>query len=100
MKKLILPAITILFLQGCTVVGMVLDDKFPQTPQDENEPSSSEMGFKADIDIAKSLITGEPLPGNEPKQQAGCDSLKDKDKAECFAVAKQLSDSLNKHIKK
>ncbi|GLX83701.1 hypothetical protein theurythT_31540 [Thalassotalea eurytherma] len=100
MKKIMLFALMLMLVQGCTLVGIAMDKKFPPKYPDDRETSFSDMGVKADIDIAKSVITGDPLPGNEPKERTGCEELKGKDKKECLDIAEQLTNTINKHTKK
>ena len=100
MKKVMLFALMLMLVQGCTLVGIAMDKKFPPKHPDDRETSFADMGVKADIDIAKSVITGEPLPGNEPKERTGCDELKGREKKECLDIAEQLTNTIHKHTKK
>lgn len=79
---------------------MVMDSQFP--PKDANDKSESfaEMGLKADIELSKSVIYDQPLPGNEPKILTGCKSLKGKNQVECYEVSSQLNKNLQEHVKK
>ncbi len=97
--KILLLTLTF-FIQGCTALGMFMDGQFP--PEYENDKSDrfTDMGIKADIELVKSVINDEPLPGNELKKLTGCKELKGKKQVECYKVSNQLSESLQKHIKK
>lgn len=91
---------TIFVLQGCTVIGVILDDKYPSKAHHGDDLSHSVSGFKADVEIVKSLIETGTFPGNEPNQKTGCNAVKEKDKKECLSVAKSLTESINKHVDK
>jgi len=97
MRNKILLVTLLCLIQGCTVIGMAMDSQFP--PKDKRE-SLSEMGLKADIELSKSVIYDQPLPGNEPKVLTGCKSLKGKAQVECYEVSSQLNKSLQEHVKK
>ena len=99
MRNKILILTLLCLIQGCTVLGMVMDSQFP--PKDDNDKSEifSEMGLKADIELSKSVIYDQPLPGNEAKILTGCKSLKGKKQVECYEVSSQLIKSLQEHAK-
>ena len=100
MRNKILLLTLISLIQGCTVLGMVMDSQFPPKNPDDKSESFSEMGTRADIELAKSVINDEPLPGNEPKKLTGCKGLKGKKQDECYQVSKQLTGSFQKHTRK
>ena len=85
--------LTLLFsIQGCTVFGIAIDSKFPAKNPDENIESFTESGIKADIELVKSVIYDEPLPGNESNRLVGCKGLIGKKQVECYKVSNQLSE--------
>lgn len=87
-------------IQGCTVLGMAMDSKFPPKNENFKGKSFSQMGTEADVELIKSVIYDTPLPGNEPKRLTGCKELKGNKQVECYKVSNQLNESLQKHIKK
>jgi len=97
MQKLITLLVTVFILQSCTAIGVFLDSKYPSKPHHGDDLSHSVSGFKADVEIVKSLIETGTFPGNEPNQITGCNAVKEKDKKECLSVAKSLSESIKKH---
>ncbi|GAW96731.1 MULTISPECIES: hypothetical protein [Colwellia] len=99
MRNKILLLTLLCLIQGCTVLGMVIDSQFPSKDNNDKSESFSEMGFKADIELAKSVIYDQPLPGNEPKILTGCKSLKGKKQVECYEVSSQLNKSLQEHAR-
>ena len=102
MRNKILLLTLLCLIQGCTVLGMVVDSQFPTKDNNDNNDNSesfSEMGFKADIELSKSVIYDQPLLGNEPKILTGCKSLKGKKQVESYEVSSQLNKSLQEHAK-
>lgn len=71
----------------------------PPKNLDEDIESFTESGTKADIELVKSVIYDDPLPGNEPKRLTGCKKSKGKKQVECYKVSNQLSVILQKYRK-
>lgn len=100
MKTKILIITLAFFIQGCTVLGMVMDSKYPPKKEDEKAESFTGMGLESDFELVKYLIYDEPLPNHEPKKLTGCKGLEGKKKDECYKVSSQVNKFLQKHVKK
>jgi len=87
-------------IQGCTVLGLAMDSKYPPKNEDYKGKSFSQIGAEVDVELVKSFIHDTPLAGNEPKKLTGCKELKGNKQVECYKVSNQLNESLQKHIKK
>jgi len=100
MKTKILTLTLLFLIQGCTVLGMIADSQFPPDNPNDKDDSFTQMGIEADIELARSVINDEPLPGNEPKKLTGCKELTGKKQIECYQVSRQLNENLQKHQRK
>ena len=50
-------------LQGCTIVGAVLDEQLGIENKDNQRGGTlAELGTQADIELIQHAVTGEPLP--------------------------------------
>jgi hypothetical protein len=96
MRTKILIVIFAFFIQGCTVLGMAMDAKYPPKNDEDKSESFTSIGLESDVDLLKSIINGEPLQTNK---STGCKELKGKEQVECYKVSNQLSKSFKKHAK-
>ena len=97
----------LLILQGCSIVGAVLDSKLPETSSDNqrrntqrpsDDASLSGLGGEIDLAILNYVITGEKTEG-APKPQS-CSDLSDTDKKNCINRVNGINEHIRKHVEK
>lgn len=88
MSKIILACLFATLLNGCTVIGSLLE--IGGVPGTHENRSLGKVG--ADID--RKLI--DKITGHSPKAEGGCDTLNDKEQAECYKQAAILMDFIEK----
>ena len=102
-----LGVVVLLMLQGCSIVGAVLDSKLPETSntsqrQNTQRPgddaSLSGLGGEIDLAILNYVLTGEK-PEGEPKPQS-CSDLSGADKQNCINRVKGINEHIRKHVEK
>ncbi len=82
------------FIQGCTVIGVIIDSKHPTKNKYDKSKTFTEMGLEADTRIMKSVKNDQPLIGNGPKNEVICEELKGKKLAECYKALNQSDENL------
>ncbi len=92
MSKIILVCLLAILLNACTVIGLILD--YNGIKGTHENPSLAEVG--ADID--SKLI--DKITGKSKESKGGCDTLSDKEQAECFKQAAILMDLIEKRKNK
>lgn len=97
-------------LQGCSMLGAVLDSKMGESSSAqhqnssvakqrlENDSSLSGLGGEIDLAILNYALTGE-TPQGSPEPQS-CNDLSGAQKKNCLAKVKQINDQIRKHIEK
>ncbi|SHH02400.1 hypothetical protein SAMN05216361_3500 [Marisediminitalea aggregata] len=97
----------LLILQGCSIVGAVLDSKLPETSSDNqrrntqrpsDDASLSGLGGEIDLAILNYVITGEK-PEGAPKPQS-CSDLSGTDKKNCINRVNGINEHIRKHVEK
>ena len=91
--------VSLIFVQGCTLLGAAIDDKVKPKYEDDDRETLADAGFQADVEIFKHLVLGKPLPSSNKNKASGCSGLKGSKKTDCYKVSTQLSKSLQKHEK-
>ncbi len=89
----------IILVQGCTVVGAIIDSKFPPANQHDKSLPMSQAGLAIDTAVVKSVVYDEPL-SRPVKKDKSCKDLKKDQKKQCYATAEQVSESIKKYTNK
>ena len=85
-------------VQGCTLVGAVLDEKLGiENKENQRGGTFAELGAQADKELIYSAYSGEPLPVK--KKPESCNDLKGAKKTECINKVNLLNESISKHTK-
>lgn len=94
--KFISLVITILLLQGCTVLGIIADHKAGESREPRGSHNGGlKAGMHMDETILSSIKAGE-LPDARPYKS--CSDLSGKQREQCVQKTQALTDSISKHI--
>lgn len=98
-------------LQGCSILGAVIDGKLQdpsssdqrqnasiKTQRIKNEASLSTLGGEFDLAILNYALTGEKPKGSAKPQS--CNDLSGTDKQNCINKVKGINEHIKKHVEK
>lgn len=90
MKNLFIIFTTFVCLQGCTVVGALLDKQLPKDKHGNQRHYYVNQGKKSDEAFIKAI--------SSPKNSTGCKELKGQEKTQCIKVSNQINKSIENQV--